>query len=230
MRIISDFKDYYDCVMGMGMDLGTIYLRKKRMVTLDTFPFPRFPCSATQHSEWTVKFNEYIVGFCGEIYPMLEVHHSRFEDPTFCYNVEDVDACVEKHYRAKNIESYYWRAKDKRKWRYFCDWPHKQRRHDVEKFFQACKDWDKHPEFFHRGPIFVARYDGSSEMSITYNDQLPTGFVRMFDPYTAFQEIYMFMCNMAVPLKPIPEVSDADMVVAKGFNKWSFRKEPRKKK
>jgi hypothetical protein len=38
----------------------------------------------------------------------------------------------------------------------------------------------------------------------------------------------MFMCNLAVPQKPIPEVSDADMVVAKGFDKWSFRKEPRK--
>jgi len=33
---------------------------------------------------------------------------------------------------------------------------------------------------------------------------------------------------MAMPDKPIPEVSDADMVIAKGFNKWSFRKEPRR--
>lgn len=229
MRIISDFRDYYDCVMGMGMDLETQYLRKKRTVELKTFPFPRFNCYKSRSSNWTVKFNQYIIGFCGKIYPVLEAHHSRWHDSTFCYSVEDVDAFVGKHYRDKNIMSYRWRAKDKRKWKYYCDWPHNQRRRDVEKFFQACKDeQDKHQQLFHEHPIFVARYDGSSDMSITYNDVLPQGFVRMFDPYTAFQEIYMFMCNLAVPQKPIPKVSDADMVTAKGFNKWSFRKEPRK--
>jgi hypothetical protein len=68
-------------------------------------------------------------------------------------------------------------------------------------------------------------------MSITYNDCLePLKFVRVFDPYTAYQEIYMFVCNTAMPDKPIPKVSDADMVTAKGFDKWSFRKEPRKKR
>jgi hypothetical protein len=31
-------------------------------------------------------------------------------------------------------------------------------------------------------------------------------------------------------MKPIPEISDDDMRDVKGFDKWSFRKEPSKKK
>lgn len=46
--------------------------------------------------------------------------------------------------------------------------------------------------------------------------------------YTAYQELQMWMSNQAIPHKPIPKVSDKDMVTAKGFDKWSFRKEPQK--
>jgi hypothetical protein len=54
-------------------------------------------------------------------------------------------------------------------------------------------------------------------------------FFRIVDPYTAFQEIAMFLGGLAVPLKPIPHVDDKTMVEAKGFDKkWSFRKEPQK--
>jgi len=231
MRIISDFRDYYDCVQGMGVDLETVYLRKKEEYALTEFPFPKFRCYASQSDNWFIKFNEYIIGFCGKIYPMLEVHYSRWEDPVACFSVEDVDKCVEAHYRDKHVAAYQWNPKNKHRWKHFTYWPHNQRRKDVQKFFQACADeQDRHAELFHAHPIFVARYDGSTKMSITYNDELkPLGFIRRFDPYTAFQEIYMFMCNMAKPDKPIPKVSDADMVTAKGFNKWSFRKEPRKK-
>ena len=40
----------------------------------------------------------------------------------------------------------------------------------------------------------------------------------------------MFISNLAVPLKPIPKIDDKTMAEIKGFDKWSFRKEPGKKK
>jgi hypothetical protein len=55
-------------------------------------------------------------------------------------------------------------------------------------------------------------------------------FYRKIDTYTAFQELAMFWGGLAQPNRPIPDVTDKDMVTAKGFNKWSFRKEPTKKK
>ena len=230
MRIISDFRDYYDCVQGLGVDLETMYLRKKKVVELETWPFPKFWCHPT--SRQPVGFRVAIVGFCGKIYPVLEVTYDWTKPSVFCYSVEDVDDVVGAHCRDKEIQSYRWKYSRKRRsqWKVYCHWPDRQRRAWVKKFFDDCAEPGKHEHLFREGPIFVARYNRSNDMSITFNDKLPRGFVRMFDPYTAFQEIYMFMCNLAVPLKPIPEVSDVDMVMAKGFNKWSFRKEPRKKR
>jgi len=223
--------------MGMGVDLNTMYIRKSVKVALDEFPFPTFVCRA-YNNRCTVGFREFIVGFCGKIYPVLEVQPKWDQDPVYCYNVEQVDAIVEANFREKQITSYKWRWGSKRqarkRWKFYTDWPDRQRQQDVEKFFNKCaKKQDAYQHLFieNRCPIFVAEYDGSTNMAITYNDELKSlGFVRMFDPYTAFQEIYMYVSNMATPEKPIPEVSDADMVIAKGFDKWSFRKEPGKKR
>ena len=48
------------------------------------------------------------------------------------------------------------------------------------------------------------------------------------DPYTAFQEIAMFLGGMAMPLKPIPHLSDEIIAASKGFDKYSFRKDKSK--
>jgi hypothetical protein len=45
--------------------------------------------------------------------------------------------------------------------------------------------------------------------------------------YTAYQGLQMYFGAMAQPNRPIPEVSDKDMVSIKGFDKWSFRKPPK---
>jgi hypothetical protein len=47
---------------------------------------------------------------------------------------------------------------------------------------------------------------------------------------TTYQEIAMFLGGLATPQKPIPVPSDKDMVSIKGFDRFSFRKEPTKKK
>lgn len=54
-------------------------------------------------------------------------------------------------------------------------------------------------------------------------------FFRVFDPFTAFQELSMYYGGVLVhPNRPIPDVSDEDMVEVKGFDKkWSFRKPPK---
>ena len=48
------------------------------------------------------------------------------------------------------------------------------------------------------------------------------GFFRLFDTYTAFEEIAMFLGGLAVPLKEIPEVPDKIMVGIKGFDQWKL--------
>jgi hypothetical protein len=57
----------------------------------------------------------------------------------------------------------------------------------------------------------------------------PFEFQRIVDPYTAFQELSMYIGGILGNLNPkVPDVSNEDLIVAKGFDKWSFRKESTK--
>lgn len=53
-------------------------------------------------------------------------------------------------------------------------------------------------------------------------------FYRIFDAYRAYQEIRMWLSNQAAPEKPIPHIPDIIMRDAKGFDKYSFRKDKQK--
>mgnify|MGYP003622274691 FL=1 len=65
---------------------------------------------------------------------------------------------------------------------------------------------------------------------MTLDDRLKSvHFYQVFDPEMACQELSTFVGGMAVPSKEMPEISDADMRDIKGFNEWSFKKEPTKK-
>jgi len=80
-----------------------------------------------------------------------------------------------------------------------------------------------------RSPLFVAKERKYYDCLINYNAPLKDfEFYKIFDPHTAYQEISMYMYNFAEPMKEIPEISDETMAEIKGFDKWSFRKEPKK--
>lgn len=51
------------------------------------------------------------------------------------------------------------------------------------------------------------------------------GFEKIIDPYTAFQELYMFLAAKAKPEKIVPEMSNLDKAFSKGFDRFSFRKD-----
>lgn len=52
-------------------------------------------------------------------------------------------------------------------------------------------------------------------------------FFRLKDPYTDFQEIQMYLGSvLSNNQEKIPKIDDKTLAQAKGFDKWSFRKEP----
>jgi hypothetical protein len=56
-------------------------------------------------------------------------------------------------------------------------------------------------------------------------------FFKMFDSFQAFQEVSMFIGGvLGKGEKEITEVADKYKITQHGFNKWSFRKEPKIKK
>ena len=218
MRIISDFHYYYDAVQREGQDLSLIYLRKQIEEELP-FPFPDIYDYGRD-----ISISQRMVGFCGKVYPVLELNlrHDWGEKGTFCFNFADVDAFVEANLKKDEIKDYH-----AKKW--YRSWqrrPHK--RHLFAKFFAECEEKKNAFEsMFEEHPIFVA----FPRKHLIYNASLKDcEFFRVFDTYTAFQELSMYLGSKAQPEKPIPEVSDKIMVGVKGFNKWSFRKEPGQKK
>lgn len=233
MRIVSEFHDYYDVVQGVAQDRSLTYVRTPSEEELGPYPFPYFPTYGWgwgAFSAWQIR--QHTIGFCGKIYPCVEMSmHSGFEPETaFCYKLEDVDEFVERNFKPKFVEHYrkgYDHRSDYRKW------PGDRRRNQFKKCFDdAEKVRDKFGHIFanNNSPIFVASVD-RNHRTITFNACLrPYEFYRVKDPYTAFQELSIYFGNLAQPNKPIPAIPDETMASIKGFDKWSFRKEPSKKR
>ncbi len=243
MRIVSEFHDYYDSVQATGQDQTVVYLRTRKEVKLDhnRFPFPVF-----EGTPWHFGYRrngvpvvQFVVGFCGKVYPILRLSHQRQSEPSptsaLCFSLSEVDAFIEHDFKQREVESY--RSKPRR-WRFADNWPMEQRRENFEDFFDAyATKQSAFGQMFvdNRCPIFVAstRWDISNpksrrEYKIVYNECLKElEFFRVFDTFTAYQELQMYFGALAQPNKPIPGMSDKDMVSIKGFDKWSFRKPPK---
>lgn len=211
MRIISEQKDYYDCVQAMGQDQSLVYVRKEKVVDYTWpkgYPFPVFLSHHYQTKNY-VEIGNFTVGFCGKIYPAIELSKWVGEErkSKFCYSVEDVDEFVTEHFKKKQIEAYHYAGKQyvrKPAWLYSL------KRTAFVKFWESIEQ--RHASRFEDNycPVFVGEHRKNINQ-VTCNGCLRNvEFYRIFDPYRAFQEIAMYLGSIAVPLKPIPEVSDKD--------------------
>jgi hypothetical protein len=107
MRIISDHHDYYDCVQAQGQDLTCVWVRR---LEEDVGKWPFNDLSASYHWGWgtDLEIEIAIIGFCGKIYPVLNVLQvdKHINDSALCYSVEDVEHFVESHYKPDVVEAF----------------------------------------------------------------------------------------------------------------------------
>ncbi len=224
MRIIADQKDYYDCIMGCGQDRSVVYVRKPEEQHLDRkeWPFPTF---------YGDQGCAYIIGFCGKIYPLIELppppppHDPKSPPSVKCFSLAEVDAFMEQHLRSRELKAYHEKGRYHRRCHY--PWGSGTRRH-YEDFFRECaKQETQYEKMFmeKRCPIFVAYKPAKSYNGvIEWNAMLKKhGFFRVFDTFTAFQEIAMFVGNLAIPQKPMPVIEDKMKIQTHGFDEFSFR-------
>lgn len=249
MRIISKFKDYYDCGMSWGQDSSLIYLRipqeKEGEVYVASPELEHFWDRSKAPSQ------EYVIGFCGKVYGCIaQLNRVKKEKFIFgrsekvielvehhCYNIEDVDRHVEKFYDDEQKEVYYSSGKRSK---FRNSYNYTVMRKDYTNRRLACEDFfsffeEKRNSYFHhfvdnKAPIFVQYEKTKYEKNrVVINEQLSKfNFAKLFDPVIAYQELSMFVGGMASPEKTIPNISDADLIEAKGFDGWSFRKMPSK--
>lgn len=221
MIIDSSFHDYYDAIAKSGVNREVRYLREKVEVEISG-------------RVWRSTFHRIHLRFCGNNYRIAGFRGNNFLHDTNCFNVEEVDKHIKNRVKLKEFEYYLGKRKrhpDKIFFRYFV--PKIPVRRDVERHFDLSLslEGDKVVQKLaeeHASPIVTYNYDTGKAV---VNDQLSRfNLARLIDPYTAFQEIMMYLGNIAKPEKIIPTISDKDMIEAKGFDlQTSFRKDPQPK-
>ena len=258
--VSSKFRDYYDGVQAMGQDPNVVYVRKKVEIALylketkneDRLPtyvgLPRemygyWRYNVPQVTYPLMTYEAVYIGFCGKGYPSL---HLSFKDGPDdkpreipCYSIEEVDEAVRENLKEKQVEKFFLDPKGyfmEREWRKYANVPGRDRLHKYFVNHSTEAMGDSLLPYFERKliPIFTLKHEvgtrGDAKV-ITLNDQLKQyGFAKIKDPYTAFQDIYMFLGGLARPDKTEPAISDELRAESKGFDKWSFRKEPTKKR
>ena len=245
MRIISDFKDYYDVAMALGQDQTLIYNRFKKTEELKHLPFPTFTNNFYSYTNDSLTVDKtFIVGFCGRIYPIISVNLGKHryssmsdkesrKDRKLCFNIEEIDTYVRLNFKDKCYQDFH-NKEFKRK----SDWPWGIRYHDFAQYFEyrnksSGTKWgqplDSDKQYFetNRTPIFIGQQLNRDTAEVVYNANLKdVEFYRLFDPFQTYQEISMWLGNQAEPRKPIPEMSDDIKAFQHGYDKWSFRKPP----
>jgi len=235
MRILSPWADYYDVAASSGVDKAITYLRLTEERPLPTNL--KVPITRSNERYKEITYQTRLIGFCGVLYSVVEFHIR--DHKAFCYSLEEADWFAKKFLSKKDMAAYntggsrYWRR------RHFLP----VRRHDLEKFFREAEQQRDllSNEFFLdlEAPIFliqhgkvlpgrVERCNGTwvRKLQLLINPCLKDmEFYRIKDPYTAFQEIQMFLGSQAHPEPRMLRTSDEDLARSKGFDERSFRME-----
>lgn len=256
MKIISDFKDYYDTACVYGIDPSIKYVRKSviedvdmRRTGSDSYSselaekireamqlFLDIPSSVnlSGYKFGTNDWGKVLIGFCGKLYPAVEVNGKFFYDYDSFLSaaIEYIRKVIEPNNSRKeenflkSIEEkfdpkYPWRNNvfSKDRWNTVkekCNQPF----HDL--FIKAgC------PIFSITKEVFNAQYI----RTITINPKLSDyNFFSVVPANEAFQNISMYLGNeLATQIDPTDTIPDDVKIHKHGFDKTSFRKQSTKK-
>ena len=252
MRIISKFQDYYDTSLAYGHDEKLTYVR-----SLEEFPdcMPeeyRFMDVAANGGNLTSKKKKkehtlfpFTVAFCGKIYRGVGTTYWKKDEwgltdipvTNHFYDLDSLKEYLDKYGLSfKEVPTIKWR-----KWNPPSTYPlalDLRFEHKVEMYFaEADRDSLEHLDFFvvRKLPIAVWEQEPkkwSNKHYLYLNCRLQNfHFGKVLSAPLAFQEIDMFLGGIvAGEDNPMVGISDKDLAEAKGFNCYSFRKEPTKRK
>lgn len=219
MRIISPFRDYYDCISGMTYNEDDIvYYRTERTIK-EKVDLPR-PGKRKFYFESLDFGIKEILGFCGKLYYRYYVRNPKTHQNVYSFSDIEIDKYIKDYYSDKHYQQFCGQKTKHYKDRLF-------RSFTKDEITSSLRHPPEHTQIFEQYKCPMFSYS-SRYSELTLNPRLNRiNFQCIFDPYQAYQEISMFLGNMAFPNKPIPTVSDEDMIQAKGFDKFSFRKDPK---
>lgn len=240
MKIISNFKDYYDAVLRHNQDPLPVFVRKNQEVQIEYHKRSKTPeeqeflklvsplSAALQRLPACGYANRGVVAFCGKLHYYYRLGGWRTNGRVggaICYTLDQIidalQASSDYAYKeiAKKLLDPNHVSNKKHYWRYsrspltLSSW----------KSFQEKKQTTLPDEVFRsfKSPILLIEND-TFEVNPRLNQY---NFASQVDPYTAYQELDMFIGNnMVVQEDPNAHMTDDLKRHAKGFDEWSFRK------
>lgn len=236
MRIISDFKDYYDVIQKHGVS-EPLYIRKE--TKLDNKQASQlFRDMSEVHknlisvsiflSLYNVNGIAYgIILFCGKLYKYVSV---RFEYQDDMYS-KSVDGNIYCYTLEKAIEVIKEKSSKYRKSSFEKE-AFKERTKILQDFFNTNPTVDVHKlHAKYNSPIIHIWFNYWREEVLLNACLKERQFNTIVDPYTAFQELSMYLGGVLTQKgNEIVEITDDKVKIAKhGFDKASFRKAPETK-
>lgn len=263
MRIIAKNHDYYDSVLAFGHDMHVVFERKEETYVAapkvplpEGFDFmkPKLGTRRELYGEcdnnskgYTFQYYPFTVAFCGKLYPGIRLDSRKHSDnwvggwsSEYAYTFESYRERLH-HYHlpfhdpsGKNHQRYGWFYGNKQ--------GSTRNEKDCRNYFERMGE--DHTAFFaqRRCPIavYTAEVD-NGQPQLEFNSELRrVAFFKVFDPYTTFQELDMFIGGVMTdnsagaltkskPKRPNPvDISDTDMRDKKGFDDKSFKTPPTK--
>lgn len=213
MHVISKRKDYYDGVVGAtGIDKTIVYDRKEEVIPDEKWS-ARVWCPSGATGE---NVNYFIIGFCGKTYVGYKI----------TTQTEEIDTSLEA------LGTFY---KDHHEFVYDLD--AFKKRYRMKDSFNAelyegwyqMYDQKEDDELFIKYNIPVWVFDNSKEAKekfIVSPILKDYGFYKLFDSFSAFQEIQAYVGGVLTnPETNMVEVEEPNRISQRGFDKMSFRKD-----
>lgn len=223
MRLISKSRDYYDSALKMWYDETITYVRKAdtREVSVRLTDILN-NLNLRYISSYEV--TPLLIGFAGKFYPVIEFFHgndiNEEKTNTYHYTYEELKKHLKSN-RNKYLDKEFKRFfdNDYSSLEYlFAEYNSPIVVLDISAFFVECR-------YKRLGYELTELHDRAVNINVVLKDY---EFYRVFDTYTAFQEISMYVSGVLNQGFPImTEISDVSMRDKKGFYKYSFKTRPK---
>jgi hypothetical protein len=223
LLIISKYHDYYDTAIGFGIDKTCVYKRAETTHKSPIFLHTRE--ERKKNNRFVI--SERILGFCGKIFPIIRVRREQnggIGIINFFYSAEEFIKFLVKHGLFKDKKHKYAGSGN-----ILCE-AGIRNVFDLSQYKNLENLFRKYsvPTFYIKKK---SGYGHSREELITNFQLKKINFQRIVDPYTAFQEIYMFISGvLGNTEKDTSDIDDKVKAQQKGFNKLSFRSQKGDKK
>lgn len=242
MRVISRFRDYYDGCRAWRDDNLT-YVRGQKEIPRKEFnnemkallkPLTDVLEALPDASYGTEHTHVGVLGFCGKAYPLIYFTPYRYGPiEAGAYDTHGMEKILNQRYDQEKAKKYWnGRVLDRLNTDIALLTKTRSGRNYYGRYYLNHENWEKvvpnvnmdldDNMFVQLGaPVMLLRDTG-----LFLNPCLKDlGFATQVDPYTAYQELSMYLGNnMAIQMDPNTDRSDELIRDQKGFDEWSFRK------